>query len=333
LDHAAEYEQYFEPEYRVWRLREFNEFEEHWRRHRDFPNEYRDDLLILFDDRGIPLPISLDLHGFTREPAAECTETFLCLAERHRLPVVRIIHGLGDVLSEVVEDVASQAFDEWRRAPQVARGSVTLQSAAPPPSGLWPDYETWHRTALASVPLRRHRPRRGAAVNGATCLVCSGRVIGAADGEGKCALCGTRHFADGPLLKVDTRSVTCAACSRVLVVPEAPFPVEVRCPCGFEAAGADPRPVADAFCCSCPACGARRKLALKEQRLLLCTCGCLYLSLPIAAPTPAPVTVDLPRCGACGRPVQVVPPSDWPTGFEVLCHCGAVVNILRKEVL
>lgn len=329
MDHATEYLRYFEPEYRAWRLGVFSEFEGYWKQHRVFPNEYREDVLILFDDRCLPLPLSLDLHGFTREPASRCTKAFIALAGRHRLPVIRIIHGLsGDVLPLVVEGIALRVVDQWLPAPQVARGSVTLQSVTLAPKDLWPDYESWHKTELSSVHLRPQPTKPGVKVNGAACLICSGKVDASSASEGKCVLCKTPHFADGPLLKINTRSVTCVACGRQLIIPDAPFPIEVACPCGSEATGTCQKgPSAEVFSCSCPTCGAKKELARKEQRLLSCGCGCLYLALPSSTPSLKSASERSNRCPSCNRPIPATPTSGWPNGFEIVCHCGHVVVI------
>ena len=77
-------------------------FDRVYRERREFPNHERMECIVIFDDD--EFPFSLDLHGFTATTARSAIRIFLNHGRRHGLPRVRMIHGHGSVLGEMVQE-------------------------------------------------------------------------------------------------------------------------------------------------------------------------------------------------------------------------------------
>lgn len=69
---------------------------------REWDNSYRKDAIVHEDDYSALF--SLDLHGFTRSSAEEAIEKFLSECKNLKTGTANVIHGRGEVLSEVVPE-------------------------------------------------------------------------------------------------------------------------------------------------------------------------------------------------------------------------------------
>lgn len=96
-------EYYFDsvPQRKISRA-EFQALSEELKEIREYPNEYGNTPIMLFDDNHVQY--TLDLHGFTGRSAIDATNRFMGLVKKYRLPTVRIVYGKGNVISKTICD-------------------------------------------------------------------------------------------------------------------------------------------------------------------------------------------------------------------------------------
>jgi hypothetical protein len=134
--------------------RDFSDLSKELLSTRQFLPDSGQQAILVFD--GYDIPFSLDIHGFTRKPAEVAMKSFIQTARKHGLPLIRIIHGNGEVLSEMVdENVDTMGLDS-----RYDTGFVDIRLSPDSPQ-TWPtlrEYKNVQRRLSSTYTVRQSPP-------------------------------------------------------------------------------------------------------------------------------------------------------------------------------